>query len=458
MKPHGERVAVQRTSSELVTMANDTEAEGDVSSASHLVTGTSYRLYKRRFFGLAQLVLLNIIISWDWLTYAPISANAAQWLSVSQDAINWLSIGFFFAFTAISPVVLWTLNKGGPSLSIRIASVLVLIGNWIRYKGAIIQQGAFAVTMVGQILIGLAQPFVLSAPARYANLWFSDTGRVTAIAVASLANPLGGALGQLISPIWAPNPQDIPNMVLWTAVMASVISVAGFATHSQPPTPPSSIAASEKLDLRHALKELPKVRPFWWLAVPFVVYVGLFNAVSSLLNQILEPYGFSDEDAGIAGALLIVVGLVAAAICSPIVDRTKSFLLAINSLVPLIAICYVILVFMPQTRSLAGPYVVCSLLGAASFSLLPCALEYLAQVTHPISAEISSTICWALAQLFGAIFTLIMNALKASNEADPPQNMYKSLVFQACIACVAAPFPYLIWYSRRGGREQNIHL
>lgn len=26
---------------------------------------TEYRVYKRRFFGLAQLVLLNIIVSWD---------------------------------------------------------------------------------------------------------------------------------------------------------------------------------------------------------------------------------------------------------------------------------------------------------------------------------------------------------------------------------------------------------
>ncbi|KAF1813803.1 hypothetical protein P152DRAFT_292271 [Eremomyces bilateralis CBS 781.70] len=27
--------------------------------------GTQYRVYKRRFFGLAQFILLNIIISWD---------------------------------------------------------------------------------------------------------------------------------------------------------------------------------------------------------------------------------------------------------------------------------------------------------------------------------------------------------------------------------------------------------
>jgi sugar phosphate permease len=73
----------------------------------------------------------------------------------------------------------------------------------------------------GQIIIGFAQPFVLAAPTRYSDLWFTDKGRVTATAVASLANPLGGALGQLIGPLWATQPGDIPNMVLYTAVIVS---------------------------------------------------------------------------------------------------------------------------------------------------------------------------------------------------------------------------------------------
>ncbi|KAI4267518.1 MAG: hypothetical protein LQ337_008308, partial [Flavoplaca oasis] len=69
--------------------------------------------------------------------------------------------------------------------------------------------------MFGQILIGLAQPFVLSAPTYYSSLWFSPRGRVSATAVASLANPLGGALGQLINPFLATSPKDIPYMTLY---------------------------------------------------------------------------------------------------------------------------------------------------------------------------------------------------------------------------------------------------
>jgi FLVCR family MFS transporter 7 len=73
--------------------------------------------------------------------------------------------------------------------------------------------------MFGQILSGFAQPFVLAAPTRYSDLWFTDRGRVTATAVMSLANPFGGALAQLIDPFWADHASDIPNMVLYIAII-----------------------------------------------------------------------------------------------------------------------------------------------------------------------------------------------------------------------------------------------
>jgi FLVCR family MFS transporter 7 len=409
---------------------------------------TTYRVYKVRFFGLAQLVLLNIVVSWDWLTFSAVSTTSAQYFHVSESAINWLSTGFLFAFVVVSPLVIYTLNKGGPKAAIVTASVLVLVGNWIRYAGARATDGHFGVVMFGQIIIGFAQPFVLSAPTRYSNLWFSDNGRVSATAVASLANPLGAALGQLIGPFWATDASSIPSMVLYTSIISTVASLPSFFIPAAPKTPPSAMAVDEKLNLREALHELPRNASFYLILLPFSVYVGQFNAVSSLINQILEPYGFSEDEAGIAGALLIVVGLVSSAIVSPYVDRTKRYLPVIKVIVPLIAVCYLALIWMPQTRSLPGPYVICSLLGATSFSLLPCALEYLVIITHPVSPEISSTICWSAGQLLGAVFIVIMDALKGGASGEPDGSMKRALIFQAVIAWVVVPLPLALGYWR----------
>ncbi|KAL3423638.1 major facilitator superfamily transporter [Phlyctema vagabunda] len=410
-----------------------------------------YKVYKRRWFGLVQLVLLNIIVSWDWLSFSASSTTAAHYYDVSESAINWLSTGFLFAFVAISPLTVHVLHHHGPKRAIVIASVLLLLGNWIRYGSTRSgSHGAFGGVMFGQILTGLAQPFVLAAPTRYSDLWFTNSGRVAATAIMSLANPLGGALAQLINPFWADGPKDIPNMVLYISIISSIATIPSFFIPPHPPTPCSHSATHPKQPLMPSIRFLLSSPEFYMIMIPFVMYVGLFNSISSLINQILSPYSFSETDAGIAGALLIVVGLVTSAITSPIIDRTKSFLLAIKVQVPIIAICYLAFIWAPGTRGLGAVYAILSILGASSFSLVPVVLEYLIEITHPVSPEVTSTICWSGGQLFGGIFILISDALKADGESDgtaddgtsrPPGNMYKALIFQAVLACVVVPLP-----------------
>lgn len=219
-----------------------------------------------------------------------------------------------------------------------------------------------------------------------------------------------------------------------------------FFIPSKPPTPPSDSTNHEKPDIIASIGALSRNKPFFLIFIAFGVYVGFFNASSSLINQILEPYGFSETDAGLAGAILIVVGLVASAIVSPLVDRTKQYLLTIKLLVPLIAIGYLILIFSPETQTVTAPYIACAILGAASFSLLPCALEYLVEITYPVSPEVSSTVCWSGGQLLGAIFIIVMDALKGGLSDQPEDTMKRALVFQAVIAWLAVPCVFLLGY------------
>ncbi|CAG8170798.1 unnamed protein product [Penicillium salamii] len=303
--------------------------------------------------------------------------------------------------------------------------------------------------MFGQILIGFAQPFCLCAPTRYSELWFSDRGRTSATAVASLANPLGAALGQLVDAEWASKPSDIPNMVLYISIISSVAAIPSFFLPASPPTPASASSAEPHTPLGVAVRQLTTTWEFWQILIPFAVYVGFFNSVSSLLNQILSPYNFSETEAGIAGAILIVVGLVTAAIIAPITDRYKHYLGSIRVLVPIVAATYIGLIFSPSsTAGIAPSYVVMALLGASSFALLPVVLEYLAEITYPLSPEIGSTICWTGGQLLGACFILIQDALKAGDDARPPGNMRNSLIFAAVVAGVAAPFALTIGLFR----------
>ena len=174
----------------------------------------------------------------------------------------------------------------------------------------------------------------------------------------------------------------------------------------------------------------------------FSVYVGFFNAFSSLINQILEPYGFSEVEAGICGALLLVVGLITAAVVSPLLDRHPRLpILALKIQVPIVALCYFAFIWVPEARNVAAPYVLACFLGGASFSILPIALEMLVEVTHPVSPEITSVASWFGGSLLGGVFILIMDTLKEGPNANPPFRLKRALVFEAVVALAVMPLP-----------------
>lgn len=200
------------------------------------------------------------------------------------------------------------------------------------------------------------------------------------------------------------------------------------------------------------------------IMLPFTVYVGLFNSVSSLINQIMQPYSYSETEAGIAGALLIVVGLVVSAITSPIVDKTKSFLLAIKITVPILSLAYLAFTWAPQVRTVAAPYAILAIVGSASFTLVPVVLEYIIEITHPVSPEVTSTICWAGGQLLGGVFIIVSDALRAPGVNDgtaddgstrPPGNMFKALVFTTVLALVVVPMPLALGCC---GRHPHVRM
>lgn len=342
----------------------------------------------------------------------------------------------------------------GPKLSIVTASALVLVGNWIRYAGSYSSNGGnFGVVMFGQILCGAAQAFVLSAPTTYSDLWFTTRGRVGATAIMSLANPLGAALGQLITPFIVAGPRDMSNAVLYVSIIATVISVPSLFTPAAPPTPVAPSGSSPKEPLVASIRRVVCIPEIWMILIPFGVYVGFFNSIATILNQTMMPYGYTSDEAGIAGAVLIVIGLVSAAISSPILDRTKAFLLAIKAFGPLIALMYLVFVWIPGTHDaggLAGPFVVLAILGASSFSLVPVALEYLTELSYPCSPEVTSTVAWASGQLLGGIFILISDALKAGPDANPPLHMQNSLIFHAVLALAVVPLILCLGLFGRG--------
>ena len=95
-------------------------------------------------------------------------------------------------------------------------------------------------------------------------------------------------------------------------------------------------------------------------------------------------------------------------------------------------------------------------MGAASFMLVPLALELLVEVTwDDAGPEVSSAICWASGQLGGAITIIVMDALSGKWKGEPAGNMKAGLVYLTLVAWLAVPTPLLLGYKDFGRARRS---
>lgn len=97
-----------------------------------------------------------------------------------------------------------------------------------------------------------------------------------------------------------------------------------------------------------------------------------------------------------------------------------------------------------------GTYIVMAVLGSASFCLVPVALEFLTEVTHPVGPELSSTVCWCGGQLLGGVFIVVEGKLKDANG-----DMSRALWFQAIVAAAVVPLPLCLGLF---GRKEKVRM
>ncbi|KAF8608614.1 MFS general substrate transporter [Ceratobasidium sp. AG-I] len=454
-------------STEAAVLTREHVERGDASS-SQIVPAESYRLYKRRWAGLVGLCLLNIVAGLNWLWFSSIAIKTSNEFGVSLQKVNWLGNSVNLIYLPVSILVPLGCSRWGLRISCAIGSVCLLISAWVRYAGtaqSLSPGSKYALLLIGQVFTGFGQPWFQILGPKYSEVWFDLRGRTTATMIVSIANPIGAALSQLIAPAFS----TVKDSVLVLAIVTTVAVPIVFLIYPLPPTPPTyagshpSPPASQIyrafMGKPHAGETIMTRRERIDLVIVTILFgilVGAFDAFSILINQIFAPYGYSSDDAGIMGGVLILAGIVGAAIMSPVFDRylTHHLALAAKILIPILAAAYIALIWDVRANNDVGLYVVMVIIGVASFTLLPIALEIGCEVTR--SAETSSAVLWFAGNLISIIFVLSMDALRDdSPSAKPPSNMRKSLIFEACFVAICAVTVFGL-EGRQTRREMDI--
>ncbi len=390
----------------------------------------NFNVYKYRWVVLSVFMFIVLMNQLLWITFAAITSTAAGYYKVSDMSIGFLSLIFMLVYIVFAIPASWVIDTYGIHISVGIGAVLTGIFGLLR--------GVFAtnydLVLLSQIGIAIGQPFILNAQTTVAAHWFPIRERATATGLGSLSAYLGIILGLALTP-WLTGNFCIPGMLVRYGIFSVVAAILFIALVKErplsPPCPPEQAIRSLALE---GLKNSLRQRNFIFLMLVFFVGLGVFNAVTTWIEDIIKPRHFSSIQAGIVGGIMVVGGIVGAVLIPPLSDRLRKrvpfiFFALIGTIPGLLGIAYVTNYWLLLASSF--------LLGFCLLSAGPVGFQYGAEITVPAPEGTSNGMLMLMGQIAGVVFIFGMDRLRSpdSGAMSFPMLILIGLIFLSILIC-----------------------
>ncbi|MGO9482864.1 MAG: MFS transporter [Candidatus Kryptoniota bacterium] len=386
---------------------------------------SAYKIYGYRWLILVVFMLVAAFNQLVWITFAPVTESAAAYYHVSQLDIGLLSMSFMIAYLVVSIPASWVIDTYGFRVAVGIGAGLT--GAFGLMRGMVASN--FTLVMVAQIGTAVGQPFILNALTKVAARWFPIEERATASGLGSLAMYLGILAGLAVTPALVIS-AGFDNMLLYYgigALAAGIIFIVFAREH--PATPPGAAELEERALMFDGMKQLLHNRNFIFLMSIFFIGLGVFNSVTTWIEDIISPRGFTATQAGTAGGLMILGGIVGAVILPTLSDKYRKrvpfIVISLAGTIPgLLAITYA------ATSGLL--YAACFALGFFLLSCGPIGFQYGAEIGRPAPEGTSNGMLLLMGQISGIAFIFGMDAFRVG----PKGSMTPSLLVMTGLVLV----------------------
>jgi MFS family permease len=364
-----------------------------------------------RWIVIAVFALLNAVVQLNWIAFAPVTGQAALFYGVSELKIGLLSMSFMIVYIVVCLPASYLIDHFGIRMGIGIGALLTGIFGLLRGFFA----SNYTMVMVSQFGLALGQPFVLNAITAVGASWFPIEERATAAGIPVLAQFIGIILAMALTPMVTTG-HGIPGMLLSYGIVSAVVSLLFIVFMKEAPlTPPSREEKTAHFRFLEGVMDILRNRDMKLMLVLFFIGLGMFNAVTTWIEQILHPRGFTAEQAGMVGATMMVAGIFGAIIFPILSDRVrkrKNFLiLAMAGSIPGLA-------GLAFARSYPLLLLSSAVLGLFFMSAGPIGYQYSAEVSYPVPESTSQGLIVLAGQISGIVFIFGMDALKNAQTGD----------------------------------------
>ncbi len=260
----------------------------------------------------------------------------------------------------------------------------------------------------------------------------------------TLAIYLGILAALIVTPLLL-NAYGMQTMLLVNGFAAAVAALFFIlVAREHPPTPPGPANLEERTLMFDGLRQMMRQKDFILLLVIFFIGLGMFNGITTWIEEIVGPRGFTAAQAGLAGGIMLIGGIVGAVVIPVASDSTKRrkpfIILALVGLLPgLVGLTFAATWWL----LLASAF----LFGLFLLSAGPIGFQYGAEITLPAPEGTSNTLLIVMGQISGIVFIFGMDAFKA-----PSGSMTGSLLALTGLTVVAVVLALFLKESPIRGR------
>jgi cyanate permease len=407
------------------------------------IARATVRVSRYRWLILAAFMVITGINQALWITFAPITSEAMKFYSTSDLAIGLLSLCFMAIYIVIFLPSAWLIDTWGIRRSVTLGALLTAVFGLTRGIFA----SSFALVFISQIGIAVGQPLVLGATTKLAGRWFPADERATATGLGTLSIYLGVLLSLFVTPPLTAA-YGLPGcLLIWGIAGAAAALFFILVAREKPATPVGRPEDEVRSLMFDGLRSMIRKRDFLFLLAIFFVGLGMFNGITTWIEEIVGPRGFSTAQAGVAGGVMLIGGIIGAFILPLVSDslrRRKPFvIIALIGLLPgLLGVTFAASYWL----LLAGSF----LFGFFLLSAGPIGFQFGAEMTLPAPEGTSNTLLIVAGQLSGIIFIFLMDALKS-----PSGSMTASLLGLVALTVVSVGLAAALRESPIAAREEK---
>jgi len=405
---------------------------------------SEFKVYGTRWIMLTVYMLMIAVNQLLWITFAPITSDATKFYGVSDLKIGILSMCFMVVYIGVSIPASWIIDKYGLRTGVGIGALFTGIFGFLRgFAGT-----DYNLLLLAQIGIAVGQPFILNAITKLAARWFPIGERATASGLGTLSMYIGILAGMILTPYLIIG-SGIDGTLYIYGIISVIIAVIFLVFIKEgPPTAPCHPDQEERSLVFDGFKQTLRNKDFLWLMIIFFIGLGVFNSVTTWIEDILRPRGFSAAQAGITGGLMIAGGIVGALIIPMLSDRHKK------------RTPFIIIALAGTTIGLTGITFATSywmlllsgmMLGFFLLSAGPIGFQYGAEITYPASEGTSNGMLLLMGQISGIAFIFGMNTLKSPTTGS----MTRSLSVLIGLMILSILLSLRLKESKILGKEEN---